>query len=103
MLKYELPPPEIDELPVPELDDPGSRPKLIFNREDWIPYLEEIELTEAQQRQFIGTFWQIVSIFVDLGWEIDVEPENCGQNLDLTAALKAAVLQSEDHQQKEEV
>ena len=103
MLKYELPLPDIDEHPVPELDDPSSRPKLIFNWEDWIPYLEEMELTEAQQRQFIETFWQIVVIFVDLGWEIGPDPEICGQNLDLAAALKAAVLQSEDHQQKEEV
>ncbi|MEM7429333.1 MAG: hypothetical protein AAF441_24890 [Pseudomonadota bacterium] len=103
MLKYELPPPDIDEHPVPELADPSSRPKLIFNWEDWIPYLEEMELTEAQQRQFIETYWLIVSIFVDLRWEIVSEAENCEQNLDLTAALMAAVLQSQDHQQTEEV
>ncbi|MEM7427862.1 MAG: hypothetical protein AAF441_17345 [Pseudomonadota bacterium] len=103
MLKYELPPPDIGEHSVPELDNPGSRPKLIFNWEDWLPYLEEIEGTEAQKRELLETLWQIVSVFADIGWEIGADVDKSSESMDLSAELKRAVLYSKEHQQEEEV
>lgn len=69
-------------------------PKLAFDWREWQPHLESSDLSEDQQRQLIETLWSIVIAFVDLGWDIDTE-ETCGQNLDLTALLNAAVVHSD--------
>ncbi|MEP2473394.1 hypothetical protein [Roseobacter sp.] len=39
--------------------------------------------------------------FVDLGWTLNVDAENRGQSFDLTAALRAAVLYSEENAELE--
>lgn len=77
-------------------------PGLHLNWEDWLPYFEDSDATDAEKRQMIEALWSIAMAFVDLGWNIDSAPETSGQTLDLTAALRAAVLNSEN-QQKEEV
>lgn len=77
-----------------------SPPKLVFNWEDWLPYLSEAEATEEQKRQLIETLWSIVVGFVDLGWEVgDALPradKSCGKDIDLKAVLTAAVVHSKD-------
>lgn len=89
---------------------PGTRPALHFDWRDWLPYLDAADAPEDQKREMIETLWAIILTFVDLGWEVTDRPaearaETCGQALDLTAALRAAVVNSEDTQQpaKEEV
>ncbi len=81
--------------PPPSPPPASPRPSLVLNWEDWLPYLEDEDASEAEKRQLIETLWSIVVSFVDLGWHIVPEPpaeETCGQVLDLTAALNAAVV-----------
>lgn len=82
---------------------PGSRrPTLTCDWEEWRGYLAGIDAPDNQKRQMIETLWAIVVEFSDLGWDIS-EGETCGQDLDLKAALEAAVLHSEAHRIEEEV
>lgn len=74
-----------------------------FDWTDWLTYLEDTDGTEDQMREYIETVWTIVMVFFDLEMDVRSDPEPCGQNLDLAAALKAAVLELEDTQQLEEV
>ena len=80
---------------------------LIFNWEDWLPYMEDTNIPETQKREMIETLWQIVVAFVDLGFELNPTQQvgqlahdkdgqqNCGQKLDLKALLEQAVLKSD--------
>ncbi|MEL6646285.1 MAG: hypothetical protein AAFQ05_01050, partial [Pseudomonadota bacterium] len=79
----------------------SSRPTLQFDWTEWLPYLDALDGTEEQKRLVIEQVWQIVLAFADLGWEIKganqiTASETSGQVTDLTAALRAAVLHSED-------
>lgn len=96
--------------PHPPLKPPSSerivRPSVHLNWQDWLPYLEESDATEAEKRQLIETLWSIMIAFVDLGWDLGspANPngkETSGQTLDLTAVLRAAVLNSEDAEKEE--
>ncbi|MEP2890910.1 hypothetical protein [Tateyamaria sp.] len=96
---------EIMTVPTPPIRDQfnDQKPGLAFNWEDWLPYFEEADITDAQKREMIETLWQIVIAFVDLGFELnphqqahgDHDQQSCGQNLDLKALLEEAVLKSE--------
>ncbi len=81
-----------------------SQPELILNWQDWLPYLENTEICEADKQQMIEALWSLVVAFVDLGWDVQrsSRPKTCGQSLDLTAALRAAVVQSESMQHTQE-
>lgn len=74
---------------------PPPKPSLHLNWEEWLPYLDDTEASDADKRQLIETLWAIVMAFVDLGWDLNAAPETCGQDLDLTAALRRAVLNSD--------
>lgn len=50
----------------------------------------------------IETVWSIAMAFVDLGWDVDTSENTSGQSFDLTAALRAAVLNSEESQDKQQ-
>lgn len=91
-------------VPKPTPPPAPARPGLHLNWEEWLPYLDDLNATEAEKRQFIETLWSIVIAFVDLGWDVAPGPsskETCGQVLDLRAALEAAMVQSEDPQTEE--
>jgi len=80
-----------------------TKPHVAFDWRDWAHLLDEPEATEAQQKELIETLWAIVLGFIDLGFEVGTaaeEAEICGQDLDLTAALYAAVLYSEEKEQE---
>mmetsp|Transcript_23905 Transcript_23905/g.43460 ORF Transcript_23905/g.43460 Transcript_23905/m.43460 type:complete len:91 (-) Transcript_23905:1631-1903(-) len=86
-------------------DTPTARPmpSVQFDWQDWLPYMEDTDLTDAQKREMIETLWSIVLAFVDLGWDVTDSPkETCGQVLDLQAALEAAVLNSTHTEQEQE-
>ena len=75
-----------------------SKPTLQLIWQDWIPYVEDSDLTDDQKREMIETLWFIVMAFVDLDWELTAPPEETsGKILDLKAVLEAAVLNSEQH------
>ncbi|MEM6946397.1 MAG: hypothetical protein AAF565_21850, partial [Pseudomonadota bacterium] len=66
---------------------------LVLDWVDWLGHLEGLDATEAEKSQLIETVWTIIVAFVDLGWEV-AATKPCGQDLDLAAALRAAVLNS---------
>lgn len=76
---------------------PPPKPSLHLNWQDWLPYLEEVEASEAEKRELIETLWSIMIAFVDLGWDIHDPEKTSGKDLDLTAALQTAVLDSADN------
>lgn len=78
---------------------------LVFNWEDWLPYLEDAAIPDAQKREMIETLWHNVVGFVDLGFALNPhqqvqksenqqDQQSCGQNLDLKMLLEDAVLKS---------
>ncbi len=89
----------------------AGRPTIHLDCEEWLPYLDDPDATEEEKHELIETLWGIVLSFVDLGWAIETEPGGCSNlppetstsSIDLTRALHAAVVQSDDHQQMEEV
>ena len=95
-------------MPTPK-KPPGSpgrtSPKLLFTWEDWLPYMDEFDGTDAENWAFIETLSVIVQIFVDLGWEVespnDHLEEKSGQVFDLTAVLRSAALDLKGQKQKE--
>jgi len=64
-------------------------PALRFDWTDWLPYLEDQDISEVDKRALIETLWSIVVAFVDLGWQLNPKPEVCGEVLDLKAILTA--------------
>lgn len=76
---------------------PTDYPSIRLNIEDWMPLFEDKDIPEADKIELIETLWAIAMAFVDLGWELDMAEESSGQSFDLTAALRAAVLYSEDN------
>ena len=75
---------------------PPQRRSIHLNWRDWLPELEASTASEEEKRQVIEAVWNIAMGFVDLGWDLDTSEENSGQSFDLTAALRAAVLHSEE-------
>lgn len=82
---------------------PPPRPSLHLNLEDWLPDLENEDAPEAEKIAFIETLWSIAMAFVDLGWDLSTHQETSGQSFDLSAVLRAAVLNSEDSTESEGV
>lgn len=92
----------------PHHDLPASAPPVLrFDWQDWLPYLGDDDIPEAEKRALIETLWSIVLAFVDLGWSVTPTsgepaagadageaPKSRGQVVDLKAALEAAVLRS---------
>lgn len=65
--------------------DEGSGPEaqftaLIFDYEEYAPYLEDSDLTEEQKREFLETLWSIMVSFVDLGFGIHPVQQASGQD-----------------------
>jgi hypothetical protein len=77
-------------------------PSLHLNWQDWLPYLAECDGSDEDKRQFIEIMWSIGLSFVELGWDVDFFEEVSGQRFDLCAALRAAVIESEEDQELEE-
>ncbi len=76
-------------------ETPPQTPQLQFDWQDWLPFVEGSDLTNDQKREMIETLWSIVLAFVDLGWNVGTQTqENGGQPIDLSAALAAAVIHS---------
>ncbi len=80
---------------------PPPKPSIHLNIEDWMPCLADQGIPETDKIQLIETLWSIVLHFVDLGWDFESSENTSGQSLDLTAALQAAVLNSNDTEEAE--
>lgn len=99
-------PPPSNLKPPPQVEHSALSPKLPttvgFDWQDWVSYLDEMDGTEDQMREYVEIVWTIVMAFIDLGYEVKSNPKPCGQNLDLTAALRAAVVKLKEQKQLEE-
>lgn len=73
-----------------------TRPSVHLNIEDWLPYLADSDATDAQKCVLIETLWDILLVFLDHGWEMGDGENIGGKDIDLAAALQAAVLYSEN-------
>ncbi|MGE0282380.1 MAG: hypothetical protein AB7P20_17445 [Rhizobiaceae bacterium] len=62
-------------------------PALRFEWTDWLPHLEDQDVSDEQKRALIETLWSIVVAFVDLGWRLNPPAESSGETLDLKAIL----------------
>jgi hypothetical protein len=71
-------------------------PALRFDWTDWLPYLEDQDVPDEQKRVLIETLWGIVVAFVDLGWQLNPDPEISGGTLDLKAILTAGDVNTEE-------
>jgi len=87
-------PPTTDNTPPTQI----PRPALRVDWMDWLPYLDDEDISQEQKREWIETVWSIVLAFVDLGFDIKSTPEICGEEIDLHAILTAGVLNLEDAQ-----
>lgn len=52
----------------PQPETPGM---LRFEPEEYMEYLEDLVLTEAEKVEFLQTLWNIMSAFVNYGWGVD--------------------------------
>ena len=96
--KQETPKPRQKDKPMNDAnptETPIPRPSVQFDWTDWLPYLEDSDIPEAQRQEWIETLWAIVLGFVDLGFDVKSPAESCGEAIDLKAALHAAVVNSE--------
>lgn len=44
---------------------------LTFDAAEYLQYLEDMPLTEAQKVEFLQTLWTIMAAFVNYGWGVD--------------------------------
>ncbi len=81
-------------------DKKAKRPGLHLNWEDWLPFFEHPDISLEDKKKQIEALWTIVLCFADANYDLlgpdDVpNQETSGQVLDLTAALRQAVLNSQ--------
>ena len=79
---------------------PPPKPSLHLDWEDWLPFFDNPDISLADKQSQIEALWTIVMCFIDtdfkvLGPEDIASPEIGGKLIDLTAALQAAVVNSE--------
>ena len=74
---------------IPEcLDKANTKPRLYFNWNDWLPYLEEFDIPEDQRQAFIETLWMLVTSFIDLDVTVTDHKQTCGNQIDLKTLLE---------------
>ena len=88
---------ETSPTPPPKIEP--QRPSLTCDWQEWAEYLDHFDASDTTKREMIETIWAIVVTFVDLGWDVD-PGKNCGQTLDLNAALAKAVLNSTEKKEE---
>lgn len=88
-------------MPAPPPQTPRT-PSLHLHWEEWLPYLAECDGSDEDKRQYIEIMWSIGLSFVELGWDVELLEEVSGQRFDLCAALRAAVIDSEEYPKLEE-
>lgn len=53
------------------LDRLPDRDSLEFDAAEYLPHMEEFDLTEEQATELLATIWEIMKAFVDLGLGVD--------------------------------
>jgi hypothetical protein len=60
-----------DLLPFANNSQPETLGMLPFEAAEYLEYVDDLELTEAQKVEFLRTLWTIMSAFVELGFGVD--------------------------------
>jgi len=62
----------LDEFQKPEPSEgPGYPGALAMDRNEWLPYLAEFEISEEQKIELLQTLWDIMTNLVYMGWGVD--------------------------------
>ncbi|NHM24418.1 hypothetical protein [Tritonibacter mobilis] len=64
----------------PNTNDMPKRPSLSVDWEAYAAMLEDSDMPLDQQQELIETLWSIVLMVVDLGYDIKLVPQSCGEN-----------------------
>jgi hypothetical protein len=51
---------------------PAVPPALELNLDDYRAEIDELEITDEQAEQLLGTLWSIMSAFVELGFNVNI-------------------------------
>lgn len=73
----------------------ATPPTVRFDWREWLPYLED-DVPEDQKQALVETLWAIVQAFVDIGFDVNSDPQSCGQMIDLKAALEATMVNCDE-------
>lgn len=57
--------------PFDQSSQPDTLGVLSFEAAEYMEYVDDLELTEAQKVEFLRTLWTIMSAFVELGFGVD--------------------------------
>lgn len=71
-----------------------------FDAERYLPLIDEMEITEEQKREFLGTLWNIMVAFVDLGFGVDSVQRLFPELFDEAVNLSGGSVELESTQQK---
>ncbi|MEJ8476639.1 hypothetical protein [Roseibium algae] len=82
-------------------DGQSEQMAIHFNWEDWLPYLETDEISEADKRQCIEALWAIIHTFIDLRISITSGSAKSEKDIDLTALFRGDLVQSSEVPDKE--
>ena len=53
----------------------GYSGELPFQPEEWLPHVEEFDISDEKKIELLQMLWNIMGAFVDIGWGIDTLPE----------------------------
>ena len=89
----------------PPTPPPDPKPSLYLNWEDWLPFFDSPDISLANKKKHIEALWTIVICFADAEYEVLgpdelSEQETSGQVVDLTAAMQAAVVNSDEQSEQ---
>lgn len=73
-----------------------ARPALTFDVGLYEKHLEDSDLSDAEKQEFLETLWNLVVVFVDLGFGIHPVQQACGQIEDDCGAKPPDLLSSWD-------
>jgi hypothetical protein len=60
-----------NDLPFDQSAQPETLGVLPFEAAEYMEYVDDLELSEAQKVEFLRTLWSIMSAFVELGFGVD--------------------------------
>lgn len=64
--------------------------------EKYLPKIKEYEITDAQKAELLHTLWNIMSAFVDLGWDLNSIPEFLPELREISSDLCVRSVEIED-------
>lgn len=66
---------ELPDMNSPTEEKAGYPGALALDVEKYLPHVEKFDVTDAQKVELLHTLWNIMSAFVDLGWDVNSVPD----------------------------